>query len=180
MMLLSWNCRGLGKPSAIRALKKTLQSHKPDIVFLMETKLQSSEFQKRIKIPGDMFPNSCIVDCTISNSNGSGGLAMLVSKDVKIDIIAYNERVIDCYVDCSNNNVGWRAYGIYGFSNNQQKPQTCDLIQNLFKTMIMIIGFSLVILTWCLTMLRKWVVETLILFTLICFNMFSITFLFRI
>jgi hypothetical protein len=99
----------------------------------METKLQSSEFQKRIKIPGDMFPNSCIVDCTISNSNGSGGLAMLVSKDVKIDIIAYNERVIDCYVDCSNNNVGWRASGIYGFSNNQQKPQTCDLIQNLFQ-----------------------------------------------
>jgi predicted AAA+ superfamily ATPase len=77
MKLLSWNCRGLGKPSAVRALKKLLQSHKPDIVFLTETKLQTSEIHKSLKTTGDMFPNSCIVDCTISNSNRSGGLAML-------------------------------------------------------------------------------------------------------
>jgi hypothetical protein len=100
----------------------------------METKLQSTEFHKKIRIPGDILPNSCIVDCIVSNSNRSGGLAMLWSNDVKLDIIAYNERVIDCYIDCSNNNEGWRASGIYGFSNHQHKHQTCDIINELYHT----------------------------------------------
>jgi exonuclease III len=47
MKLLSWNCRGLGKPSAIRALKKLLQSHQPSIVYLMETKFQQSDFHNK-------------------------------------------------------------------------------------------------------------------------------------
>jgi exonuclease III len=50
MKLLSWNCRGLGKPSAIRALKKLLQCHQPSIVYLMETKFQHSDFHKNSKI----------------------------------------------------------------------------------------------------------------------------------
>jgi exonuclease III len=134
MKLLSWNCRGLGKPAAIRDFKKILQTHKPDIVFLMETKLQSTDFHKKVRIPGDILPNSCIVDCIISSSNRSGGLAMLWSNDVKLDIIAYNERVIDCYITCSNNNERWRASGIYGYSNHHQKHQTCDIINNLYQT----------------------------------------------
>jgi exonuclease III len=103
MKLFSWNCRGLGKPSAIRALNKLLQSHNPEIVFLIETKLQTSKIHTRLKTTGDMFPNSCIVDWTISNSNRSGGLAVLWFKHVNIDIISYNDRYIDCYIDCSTN-----------------------------------------------------------------------------
>jgi hypothetical protein len=100
----------------------------------METKLQSTDFHKKVKIPGDILPNSCIVDCIVSSSNRSGGLAMLWSNDVKLDIIAYNERVIDCYITCSNNNERWRASGIYGYSNHHQKHQTCDIINNLYQT----------------------------------------------
>jgi exonuclease III len=37
MKLLSWNCRGLGKPAAVRALRKLTKAHHPDIVFLIET-----------------------------------------------------------------------------------------------------------------------------------------------
>jgi hypothetical protein len=84
-------------------------------------------------MPGDTLLNSCIVDCSISSSNRSGGLALFWSKDVNLDIISYNERYIDCYVDSSNPDLCWRASGIYGFSCHQQKPQTCDLIKNLFN-----------------------------------------------
>jgi exonuclease III len=122
MKILSWNCRGLGKPSAIRALKKLIQSHHPDIVFLMETKFLNSDFHNRFKMPGDTLLNSCIVDCSISSSNRSGGLALFWSKDVNLDIISYNERYIDCYVDSSNPDLCWRASGIYGFSCHQKKP----------------------------------------------------------
>jgi exonuclease III len=133
MKILSWNCRGPGKPSAIRALKKLLQSHQPSIVFLMETKFKQSDFNNKFKQIGDIYHNSCIVDCTNSNNNRSGGLAMFWTADVKLDIISYNERIIDAYVDCDNNSLGWRASWIYGFSTHQQKPQTCDLIKNLFQ-----------------------------------------------
>lgn len=33
-----WNCRGLGGPSTISQLKKTLRSHLPDLVFICRTK----------------------------------------------------------------------------------------------------------------------------------------------
>jgi exonuclease III len=69
MKILSWNCRGLGQPSATRALKKLLQSHHPDVVFLMETKLQKSDFPNKLRYIGDLFPNSFIVDCILSTSN---------------------------------------------------------------------------------------------------------------
>ena len=36
---MSWNCRGLGKSSAILQCQKLAQVYKPDILFLMETKL---------------------------------------------------------------------------------------------------------------------------------------------
>jgi hypothetical protein len=58
---------------------------------------------------------------------------MFWNADVKLDIISYNERIIDAYVDGDDNNLGWRATGIYGFSTHQQKPQTCDMIKNLFQ-----------------------------------------------
>jgi hypothetical protein len=99
----------------------------------METKFQQADFHKKLKQIGDFFPNSCIVDCTISNNNRSGGLAMFWSNDVKLDIISYNERFIDCYIDSSNHDIGLRASGVYGFSSHQQKPQTCDLIKKHFS-----------------------------------------------
>ena len=39
MNLLSWNCRGLGNPRSVNALKEVIRIEKPKIVFLMETKL---------------------------------------------------------------------------------------------------------------------------------------------
>jgi exonuclease III len=38
MKILSWKCQGIGNPRTVRALKKLIASHQPDIVFLMETK----------------------------------------------------------------------------------------------------------------------------------------------
>jgi exonuclease III len=44
MKILSWNCRGLGKPSAVRDLRQLIKTHQPDLIFLSETKLQKSDF----------------------------------------------------------------------------------------------------------------------------------------
>ncbi|KAL0285511.1 UNVERIFIED_CONTAM: hypothetical protein Sangu_2776700 [Sesamum angustifolium] len=41
MKIISWNCRGLARSKAIRALRAMLIEQKPDIVFLCEIKTSS-------------------------------------------------------------------------------------------------------------------------------------------
>jgi exonuclease III len=103
MKLLSWNCRGLGKSSAVRALRQLILTHHPDIVFLTETKLLAADFKKRANSFGNRFSNHFVVDCTVSLRNRSGGLAIFWSNNVNITIIGYNNNMIDCYVMCDNN-----------------------------------------------------------------------------
>jgi exonuclease III len=44
MKIISWNCQGLGNPKTVRAFKKLMQTHQPDIIFLMETKLLEKQY----------------------------------------------------------------------------------------------------------------------------------------
>lgn len=46
MKLLSWNSRGMGHPSKLAALRDLLQTERPDIILLQETKQSQSEMQK--------------------------------------------------------------------------------------------------------------------------------------
>ena len=46
MRIMSWNCRGLGKSSAVLQCKKKAQDLKPNILFLMETRLASGKGQE--------------------------------------------------------------------------------------------------------------------------------------
>jgi exonuclease III len=57
MKILSWNCRGLGKMSAVRALRKLINTHQPDIVFLTETKFQNSDFLRKANSFGNIVSN---------------------------------------------------------------------------------------------------------------------------
>ena len=43
MRFLSWNCRGLGKSSAILQVQKIAQDFNPEVMFLMETHLASNK-----------------------------------------------------------------------------------------------------------------------------------------
>lgn len=38
MILLAWNCQGLAKPKAIRALRSLLSNSRPDVLFLLKIK----------------------------------------------------------------------------------------------------------------------------------------------
>lgn len=49
MKVLAWNCRGLGNPKAINALKRIVITENPQMVFLQETKLHSHELE-RLKV----------------------------------------------------------------------------------------------------------------------------------
>lgn len=43
MKILSWNCRGLGSPSAVRALQRLIRLENFDLVFIMKSRLKGDE-----------------------------------------------------------------------------------------------------------------------------------------
>jgi exonuclease III len=55
MKLLAWNCRGLGRGTAARALRSLIRTHKPDLLFLCETKLSASSIQRKLHRLGFPF-----------------------------------------------------------------------------------------------------------------------------
>ncbi|KAA3479287.1 reverse transcriptase [Gossypium australe] len=46
MKIISWNVCGLGNPRAVRRLQFLLKQHNPDMVFLMETKVDSKRMER--------------------------------------------------------------------------------------------------------------------------------------
>lgn len=69
MKLVSWNFRGLGRPSAVRGLKHLVWNTSPLALSLIETKENLNRMEKISKVLP--FENS-VVDKAF---NGKGGLA---------------------------------------------------------------------------------------------------------
>ncbi|XP_045831384.1 uncharacterized protein LOC123922735 [Trifolium pratense] len=133
MKIISWNCQGLGNPRTVRALKQLIAKNKPDIIFLMETKLHniSPNFKNNFAVTYSIYS----VDCIITEGNGkSGGLILLWNNcTCNIEIKDMNFNYIDMLVTNLSNSIQWRATGIYGYPQHQHKNLTCDLIKSLYN-----------------------------------------------
>lgn len=124
MKLISWNIRELGKDRAFREIKKILCEHKPKIMFLCETKLLVQLMNKKAEALNFQH-------CFVVNSNGKGGgLAMMSSENVTVDIKSYNKHHIDAIAQCKEGSY-WRCTGIYNHSKTEEKKHTWELIRRL-------------------------------------------------
>jgi exonuclease III len=131
MRILAWNCRGLGKPFAVRALRQLLKVNRPDVVFLSETKMCESDPYLKSNLCSENLPNYFLVNCAKNKGKRSGGLIMLWNKDVHLNILNHDNRFIDFYIVCPITNFEWYATGFYGFSNHNEKIKSCDLINSV-------------------------------------------------
>ena len=107
MSCLSWNCRGLGNSRAVCSLWDLVKSHRPRILFLMETlvhKMKIEELRIKLGFSGKFAVNS------ISHS---GGLAMLWDSSLSCSISGFSNNHIDLIISESNGD--WRLTGYYGF-----------------------------------------------------------------
>jgi hypothetical protein len=94
----------------------------------MESKMLSanSGFLSRFK---DSY-NVHQVDCSTAGGGRAGGLILLWNPcNINLTIIDENLNYIDAHI--SYNNIVWRATGIYGFPQSQNKFLTCNLINEL-------------------------------------------------
>jgi exonuclease III len=92
MSVLSWNCRGLGNPGTVQDLHRLVKEKKPDLVFLMETKMINKKCDPiRIKLGFDYL---FCVDCV----GRSGGLILMWKDNFNVVIQNYSRRHINAVI----------------------------------------------------------------------------------
>lgn len=124
MILLGWNCRGLGQSRTVRILNEMLTSHKPDILFLSETLVEGNKVEVLASKIG--FVNFHSVD----RQGRGGGLAVFWKNNVRCSIMDSSQNHIDIIIE-ERHNVSWRLTCFYGFPERERRQQSWDFLRLL-------------------------------------------------
>jgi len=92
MIVLSWNCRGLGHPDAVPSLRDLIRHHKPDIIFLCETLCHANKIEE---IRQSVGYEACF---SVDREGRSGGLSLLWKKERFFEIQKYSRNFINVIV----------------------------------------------------------------------------------
>ncbi|CAM8920955.1 unnamed protein product [Rhodiola kirilowii] len=121
MKLLSWNCRGVGGPRAVRSLRDVVRTHRPSILGLIETKEDGD---------WELLKHSLgFKDCWVVSSQGrSGGLALMWTEEVDVQFCSKSRCHIDVEVigDCN-----FFLTLFYGSPKVQERVGSWDLLRKL-------------------------------------------------
>lgn len=122
MNFLGWNCRGLGRTRAVRALRDLISSHKPAIIGLCETKTRSKRWDSlRVQLG---FQN-----CFSSNCVGSsGGLAILWNAEMDVTVQSFSRYHIDVVV---KGDKIFRLTLFYGNPRTELRKYSWELMRRL-------------------------------------------------
>ena len=124
MIGLSLNCRGLGNPQTVNELHDLVRKKEPNIVFLMETRLQvrSLEWLRlRLRMKG------CL---GVERHGLGGGLALLWDSSVDVHIQSYSDHHINADVFQSDG-IHWRITGFYGHPETSLRHRSWMLLRHL-------------------------------------------------
>ena len=77
-MLMSWNCRGVKKPTTVQRLKKLLRIYCPVMLFLCETK------SLVVDVGSVLEPRCYFVSAGMDSQGKSGGLAFAIRKELSL------------------------------------------------------------------------------------------------
>ena len=128
MSLLSWNSRGLGNFQIVKVLEKVVQQEEPNMVFLMETKLDLDwmvKVQDRCKFKHGLM---------IPSRGKSGGLALYWKEGIKVDVQTYFPTHIDALVDGGAKIGWWHLIGFYDDPNTVKRPESWAKLRYLRGT----------------------------------------------
>ncbi|CAM8924024.1 unnamed protein product [Rhodiola kirilowii] len=122
MRVFSWNCRGLGRPWIVRALRDAVRSLSPQIVCLIETKKQAAELE------GTKFKLGFHCCFGVSSKGRSGGLAMFWGDSVNVEIKSYSHYHIDAVVKEQSE---FRLTLFYGDPSVSNRRESWNLLRQL-------------------------------------------------
>ncbi|XP_074274052.1 uncharacterized protein LOC141597484 [Silene latifolia] len=123
MNILSINCRGLGNPDTVSALRALVRREAPAIVFLCETKLCGREMRRaRERLEG-------YFGMEVDSMGRSGGLAMLWKRD--IDCVFMSSSVHHMDFTVRHDGKEWRLTGFYGWPAVSDRHLSWELLRLL-------------------------------------------------
>jgi hypothetical protein len=99
-----------------------VKEKKPALVFLMETKLRKKKLEEiHYKIG---YYGLFVVDCI----GRSGGLALLWSSEMSMEIQNYSQHYINAVIKAPINDVPWKLTGFYGHPVLTKRHITWNLL----------------------------------------------------
>ncbi|CAM8921539.1 unnamed protein product [Rhodiola kirilowii] len=122
MSLIAWNCRGLGTPLAIRALKDVINTSKSQIIGLVETKAT----KKRCEAVRLRLGFKCCF--SVPARGRSGGLALFWNNPDEVSICNFSFFHIDFMVHMA---IPFRATLFYGAPKASLRRRSWDLLRQL-------------------------------------------------
>ncbi|KAL5710709.1 hypothetical protein ACHQM5_021240 [Ranunculus cassubicifolius] len=123
-MMMCWNCRGMGSPSAIQQLKGLAREINPDIICLVETLVKEEKIKKLQKSLG--FCNGIIV-----NPIGrSGGIAVLYKDGITMEPLHASNHIISGKFSNYLTNTTWIMSLVYGHPVTSKRKELWDFIEN--------------------------------------------------
>ncbi|KAK9684875.1 hypothetical protein RND81_10G239000 [Saponaria officinalis] len=125
MSIISLNCRGLGKNSAINGLRDLLRREAPVVVFLCETKLHSCEMDKvKDKLGGYR-------GVAVDSAGRSGGLALLWRKEIRCELRSMAQHYMDFTIHFGDHQ--WRLTSFYGWPEVSNHHLSWQLLRLLAR-----------------------------------------------
>ncbi|KAK2635481.1 hypothetical protein Ddye_030273 [Dipteronia dyeriana] len=124
MKILCWNVRGLRSIRAFQVLLRVKKVYQPDVLFLMETKVDHGCMENiRVKLG---FGGKLVVN----SERKKGGLCLLWRDGADISLLSYSKYHIDVQVLEQRMNP-WRLTGFYGHPVASQRHYTWTLLRRL-------------------------------------------------
>ncbi|KAL9686603.1 hypothetical protein QQ045_030996 [Rhodiola kirilowii] len=135
MRCVSWNCRGLGRPRTVRALKDAIRALSPQLVGLLEMKKRVSEWESLKWKLGlrNCFPVSC--------KGRAGGLALLWDDSLDVQVVSFSQNHIDVVVKCQ---VDVRVTLFYGDPVTGNRWRSWDLLRRIHDSFPVAIPWTVI------------------------------------
>ncbi|CAM8951481.1 unnamed protein product [Rhodiola kirilowii] len=143
MRIISWNCRGVGGPRAVRSICDVVSTHRPSILGLVKTKKSDEEWEAlRCKLGF----KGCL---SIRSRGKAGGLALLWGQEVDVDLLSFSHSHINV---CVQGDCGFHLTLFYGNPRTNDRVQSWELLRKLRrdvdKAWVVMGGFNEVLFSW--------------------------------
>lgn len=121
---ISWNCRGVGVASTIRALRDLVSQYTPRLLFLCETKARQQKMKNLCNLLA--FDHVLTVDAI----GRSGGLALFWKNTIDVQLISCCKNFIHVLVNINDMGLSCYFTGVYGEPDPNLRRDVWDKISH--------------------------------------------------